>query len=302
MEVSTDVPSPIMSRTGSVAVIGCGAVGTVFAAAAERSGLDTVVCVRSPVDRLVLEVAGQVKEIAIRVTDDPARVDTVDWVLLTTKAQDTEAARQWLARLCGPGTVVVVLQNGVEHRERVQPLVGDAAVLPALVYIAAERIAPGHVVHRRGRRVIVPAGRIARAFSAVMAPTSLEVVEEADFTTAAWRKLLSNVAANPITALTSRRLGVLRDTEVRVLASTLLAEAISVGVAEGARLDADDVRGTLEFFDQFADQDGTSMLYDRLAGRPLEYEQISGVVTRLGRRHRVPTPTNQALYALLGAL
>jgi 2-dehydropantoate 2-reductase len=58
----------------------------------------------------------------------------------------------------------------------------------------------------------------------------------------------------------------------------------------------------LEFFDQFADQDGTSMLYDRLAGRPLEYEQISGVVTRLGRRHGVPTPTNQAVYALLGAL
>jgi len=82
-------------------------------------------------------------------------------------------------------------------------------------------------------KTLLAAALVLVAFSAVMA-TSLEVVEEADFTTAAWRKLLSNVAANPITALTSRRLGVLRDTGVRVLASTLLAEAISVGVAEGA--------------------------------------------------------------------
>jgi 2-dehydropantoate 2-reductase len=44
------------------------------------------------------------------------------------------------------------------------------------------------------------------------------------------------------------------------------------------------------------------MLYDRLVGRPLEHEQFSGAVTRLGRLHGVPTPLNQAMYALLGVL
>jgi 2-dehydropantoate 2-reductase len=286
----------------TVAVIGSGAVGTVLAAATGLSGMDTVVCARSPVDRLVLESGGRTTELAVPVTTDPAEVGPVDWVLLTTKAQDTDSARPWLARLCRSGTVVVVLRNGVEHRHRVEPLTGAATVLPALVYIAAERVAPGHVVHRRGRRIIVPEGPRARDFAKIVAGSEIEVVAEADFTTAAWRKLLSNVAANPITALTHRRMGVLREAEVRELATTLLGEAVAVGVACGAALGAGDVRGTLEFYGQFADTDGTSMLSDRIAGRTLEYEEISGVVTRLGRRYGVPTPANQAMYALLGAV
>jgi 2-dehydropantoate 2-reductase len=86
----------------------------------------------------------------------------VDWVLLATKAQQTPQAGPWLARLCLPGTVVVVLQNGVDHVERVAPLAVGATVLPALVYVVAvERLARGRVVHCRGRRV-VPAGPPAR--------------------------------------------------------------------------------------------------------------------------------------------
>jgi ketopantoate reductase len=90
--------------------------------------------------------------------------------------------------------------------------------------------------------------------------------------------------------------------QVRPAAWVLLAEAVAVGMAEGARLSGEDVQRTLEFYDGFASEDGTSMLYDRLAGRPLEHEHVSGTVVRLGRRHGVPVPANQALYALPGAL
>jgi 2-dehydropantoate 2-reductase len=50
----------------------------------------------------------------------------------------------------------------------------------------------------------------------------------------------------------------------------LLAEAVAVGIAEGARLCPEDVSATMAFYDQFGEEDGTSMLYDRLAGRELE--------------------------------
>jgi 2-dehydropantoate 2-reductase len=114
--------------------------------------------------------------------------------------------------------------------------------------------------------------------------------------------MLGNVAANPVTALTGRRVGVLRDPEIRKLIRVLLAEAVAVGIAQGANLGPDDVPATLAFYDQFGEEDGTSMLYDRLAGRELENELLSGAITRLGRQHGVPTPANQAMYALIGAL
>ncbi|WP_206313522.1 2-dehydropantoate 2-reductase [Streptomyces coryli] len=286
----------------TVAIIGAGAIGTVFGAAAEEAGADVVVCVRTPVDGLVLDAFGAERPLSVRVTADPGEVRPVDWVLLTTKVQDTESARPWLAALCGPGTVVVAAQNGVGHRERVQPLVPAARVVPALVYVNAERLAPGRVLHRGGKGLVLPAGPEARALAGLLAATWLEVTEEADFTTAAWRKLLSNAAANPVTALTGRRLGVLKEPEVREVAAALLAEAVAVGAAEGAKVGPEDVGATLEFYGNYPDQAGTSMLSDRLAMRPLEHEYISGTVTRLGRRHGIPTPVTQAVYALLGAL
>jgi 2-dehydropantoate 2-reductase len=286
-----------------VAVIGSGAVGTVAASAAQQAGADVVICARSAVGGPVtLELDGEERPVAAPVICDADAARPVDWVLLATKAQQTPQAAPWLARLCRRGTVVVVLQNGVDHVERVAPLADGAAVLPALVYVAVERVAPGRVVHRRGRRVVVPAGPPGQAFADLLHGSWLEIVEDPDFRTAAWRKMLGNVAANPVTALTGRRMGVLRDPEVRVLVQALLAEAVAVGIAEGASLGPDDVPATLAFYDGFGEQDGTSMLYDRLAGRELENELLSGAITRLGRRHGVPTPASQAMYALIGAL
>ena len=102
---------------------------------------------------MALELDGEERRIEAPVICDVDEARPVDWVLLATKAQQTPQAGPWLARLCHPGTVVVVLQNGVDHVERVAPLADGATVLPALMYVAVERVARGRVVHRRGRRV-----------------------------------------------------------------------------------------------------------------------------------------------------
>lgn len=285
----------------TVTIIGSGGIGTVLAAAFADAGHDVVVCARSTSGPLVLERDGRVKELAVPVITDPATATPADWVLLCTKAQDTAGAAGWFARACAPSTTVVVCQNGIDHARRVAGLAGSAAVLPALVYIAAERIGPARVRHRRGAQMVVPASPAGLRFAA-LTPSGLEVAGERDFVTASWRKLLTNVAANGVTALTGRRMGVLGDPEVRELATALLTEAVSVGRVVGADLGPGDVADTLAFYARFDPEDGTSMLYDRLAGRPIELELFNGEVTALGRRHGVPTPANQAVHALLGAL
>jgi Ketopantoate reductase PanE/ApbA C terminal len=73
----------------------------------------------------------------------------------------------------------------------------------------------------------------------------------------------------------------------------LLAEAVAVGLAEGARLGPEGVSVTLAFCDRLRDEVESSMLYDRLSGRELENELLSGAITRLGRRHGVPTPATR---------
>ena len=320
------------TRRTRVAVIGAGAVGTVVAAAAVDAGHEVVVCARRPIDRLVVERADSVREIDVPVLVDPSEATEVDWVLLATKAQDAAGAAAWFGPLTGPNTTVVVLQNGVDHAERIGPLVPRGTrVLPALVYVAAESLGPGHVLHRMGARITVPGepgtadavarptfadpapgrtGRTGRAdpaatdpaerFAALLDGSWLHVERVADFSTAAWRKLLTNVGANPVTSLTMKRMSVIQhEPAVRELTRALLGEAIAVGRAAGARLSGADVEHTLEIYDGFAADDGTSMLYDRLAGRATEHELITGAVVRLGDQHGVPVPLNRAILALM---
>src|SRR5437879_5899434 len=137
-----------MSRTGNsdrktIAVVGLGSIGGVITGllrAADRH--DVVACVRRPIGRLTVERAEGTIEVPLRALTDPAQAEQADWVLLCTKAQDTPSSAPWLKRLCGPGTRVAVLQNGIGHVDRLKPLVGNATVVPTLVYYNGERRAP----------------------------------------------------------------------------------------------------------------------------------------------------------------
>ncbi|MGW5054057.1 2-dehydropantoate 2-reductase [Actinokineospora sp. NPDC004072] len=285
----------------TMAIVGPGALGTVFAHAALEAGIDPLVCARRPLAGLALRAGGVRTELPVRVITRPDQAEPAEWVLLTTKARDAASTAPWMARLLRPGSTLVALQNGVEHAEHAGPLLGPAALLPGLVYIAAERRADGEVLHRRGREVVVPRSPAAAALTRLLAGSGLLVRQDADFTTAAWRKLLGNAAANPITALTLRRMEVMESARMLDLADVVLREAVAVGRAAGADLGPADIAATLEFYRGFDGADGTSMLYDRLAGRPLETELITGVIVRLGRAHGIPTPANDLLHTLLDA-
>ena len=109
------------------------------------------------------------------------------WVLLAVKAHQTEGAAAWLRALCGPGTTVAVLQNGVEHRALVGPLAGPATVLPTVVWCPSEVVAPGRVRQRGDARLSVPDDAAGAALAGLLDGGGGQVDRVADFTTEAWR-------------------------------------------------------------------------------------------------------------------
>ena len=153
---------------------------------------------------------GDKRQVPVTVVADPdALTGPVDWVLVTTKGHQTAGAFPWLQRLARPETPVVVVQNGVDHARRLAPAGLPGPVLPALAWIWARREEPGRVAHAGGHRLIVPAVPVGRAFATLLAHGPIDVELSADFVTDAWRKLLTNVAASPVTALTGRTMEVL---------------------------------------------------------------------------------------------
>ena len=287
-----------------IAVVGPGSIGGYFAVEAARNGHELVLCARSPFDSLtVTQLDGSVRELAVAALTDPAHAVEAEWVWLATKAHQTHAAGEWLRRTCGPSTrAVVVMQNGVEHEARVRPYVGDTPVLPAIVRCGAEAVSPGRIVHHGFSTLEVPEGSLAAGLAALFAGTDAVVEATDDFTTVAWRKLVSNVTASPMTALTRQRLGVMRRPDIQAFAAGLAEECLRVGAAHGAALDPADAAAMMAGIATTNPEMGSSMLYDRLAGRPMEHDALTGAVVRGGAAAGIHTPLNAAVLALLSAI
>lgn len=285
----------------SIAVIGLGGVGGVIAgllAALDRT--EVTACVRRPIARLTVERPEGTIETPIRAVMDPAETQPVDWILVATKTQDTEAAAPWLKRLCGPHTRVVTLQNGIGHVERLAPFVDRARVVPTIVYYNGERLAADRMRLRPfgAHDLAVSDDENGRGFAGLLDGTGLRILLSADLKTMIWRKLLLNATANPITALTLQRQAVFHQEDIKALGLAVLQETAAVARADGAILADDEAEKLLAMMTTFPPEAGSSMYFDRLAGRRLEIEALNGAVVALAEQHGVATPINRVLLAL----
>lgn len=269
-------------------------------AAADRN--DVIVCTRQPIARLTLESPSGVAELPLATLTDPANVaQPADWVMLCTKTHQTATAAPWLSRLCSAATRIAVLQNGIGHVERVAPIANGATVLPAIVYFNGERLAPDRVWLRQGSEqdIAVADDAAGRDFARLFDGTPLRISLSGEFATLVWRKLLINAVANPITTLTLQRQGVLRRPDVHELCLKILDEAVAVARAEGVPVADDEPARAMATLFTFSGELGTSMYFDRLAGRHLEVDALTGAIVAAAERHGIATPLNRALLTLL---
>jgi 2-dehydropantoate 2-reductase len=298
-----------------IAVVGCGAVGALFAA--NLAQLDDVEVWAYDVwtehvdainrDGLRLSGAGEVVG-RLQATADPGELPPCDFGIVATKSMHTGTAVAAAAHAFEAGSVCSV-QNGVGNEEAIAEHV--ARVIRGTTFPAGKIVEPGHVQWDvKGDTTIGPfepsparmdeIERLADACSRAGMPTAAV----ADARGPQWRKLIFNAATNPIGALTGLTHGrVCEDPALRALVTALVDEGKAVAAAQGIELDEDPE----ELIDyaarpEVAYDHKASMLQDVEARRETEIEFLNGGVVRFGREHGVPTPLNEAATALIKGL
>lgn len=286
----------------SIAVVGPGAIGSTVAACLHQAGRTPLLCGRTARDDLDVRpdpavLGGERIVVPARVRTDPGEVrQPVELVLLAVKATQIGHASAWLETLCDHNTTVCVLQNGVEQVELVQPHCTLATVVPAVVWCPAET-QPGGWVRLRGEpELTLPSA--GSPVAAVLADAGWKVSVTDDFVTAAWHKLLTN-AVSGLMVLTMRRSGMFRRDDVFRLSRTYLEECLAVARAEGANLGDDVITQILMRLRNAPPDVATSMLGDREAGKPLEWDIRNGVILRKARKHGLPAPVSEVIVPLL---
>jgi len=298
-----------------IAVVGCGAVGSLFAA--NLSLLDDVEVWAYDLaqdhvdainrDGLRLSGAGDVVGHP-RATSNASELPPCDFGIVATKCLHTEAAIAETAHAFGDGSVASV-QNGVGNEEVLAEHV--ERVIRGTTFPAGRLVEPGHVQWDvKGDTALGPfeprpaplheVGRLADACTRAGMPTQALT----DARGAQWRKVIFNAATNPVGALTQLTHGrVCEYPPLRRLVSELVDEGKAVAVAQGITLDADPE----ELIDHAAKPEvaydhKASMLQDVLAQRLTEIDWLNGGIVRFGEEHGVETPMNRAIWTLVKGL
>ena len=290
-----------MSQHQTIALIGPGAIGTIIAAALHEVGRTPIICGRTAHPQLALRFDGGEIVVPGPVRTDPAAIaQAVDVVFIAVKTTQTASSAAWLAALCDENTVVCALQNGVEQVTQLAPLVNGATVLPAVVWCPAQREPDASVWLRDKARLTLPETPHTARVIAALRDTRCAVDVSADFVTVAWRKLLQNAVAG-LMVLANRRAGMFQREEITALALAYLRECLVVARAEGAQLSDEVPQEIVNRFHQAPSDLSTSILADRQANRPLEWDIRNGVVQRRGRAHGIATPISDIIVPLLAA-
>jgi 2-dehydropantoate 2-reductase len=285
-----------------VAVVGPGAIGLSFGAAAAQAGQDVVVCARRPVPEAIAVRRPGAATIEVRapVVLDPADAPAeVDLVLLAVKAHQTAGAAGWLERLCGAQTVVAVLQNGVEQRALVGPLAGPATVIPCVVWAPASLEAPGRVTVRDPVRLVTERSAAGRRLADALAGSFATVQQTDDLDAELWHKLAVNAVAGLFALTGTTGPSVFTRPDSGAVALDLARECVAVARAAGVGLDDRLPEEVVAHLAGLPAEATTSIAVDRANGRELEWDARNGVVSRMGRAHGVPTPVSDVVSALL---
>jgi 2-dehydropantoate 2-reductase len=298
-----------------VAIIGCGAMGSVYAALMVDAGHEVHAVTLWPdhaaamaARGLRVEGASGDRTVRLHASTTTDGIGPCDLVIIATKAFDVEAAARSAAPLLGPETTVQTIQNGLGSAERVAPLVGpDRLAVGVVGGFGASLRAPGHVHHngmemvRFGAYAGLSRARL-EASAAIWESAGFKVALFDDLHRMVWEKLIVNVAFSGTCCLTGLTIGeAMRDENAWRVARGCAEEAVAVARALGIRLE---VGEPIEHIRRLGGKIGNarpSMLLDHLARQRSEIDVINGAIPREGAKVGVPAPINDLVVALVKA-
>lgn len=299
-----------------VAIVGCGAMGSVYAGLMASAGheVHAVTLWQPHVDAINakgLRVSGISGDRTARLASASITTEGIgvcDLVVIATKAFDVEAAAQSSKVLVGPSTVVQTIQNGVGSPERVAKYIDPDKLAVGVVGGYGASIPEWGHTHHNGMEVTwfgsyagLAKDKLA-ASAEIWRSSGFRVVIHDDVNSMVWKKVIMNVAYSGTSCLTGLTIGqIIENSHAWYVASGCSQEAVEVAKALGVDLGLSDPLAHVRELGAKIPNARPSMLLDAMAGRRGEVDAINGAISRLGAELGVTTPMNDVVVSLIKA-
>ena len=297
-----------------ICIVGCGAVGSLFAAHLAKAGEAEVWAYdvwKDHTDAIRahgLRLTGAAEFTAqLNATSNPSELPRCDYGIVATKAIHTRSAISQVAHIFDENSAVCSVQNGVGNEEIIAEHV--PCVIRGTTFPAGHPVAPGHVGYDiKGDTWVgpfeptnTPMAKV-QELAGLMTRSGMNTIALPDARGAQWTKLIFNAATNPVGALTLLHHGAAtRFAPTGQLFHDLIAEGEAVARKLGIELHGDP-RQLVQKGANAPGKHRASMLQDVMAKRQTEVDFMNGAIVHWGEKVGVPTPLNQAVWVLIKGL
>jgi len=299
-----------------MAIMGAGALGSLYGGMLTEAGEDVVLIKRSKdhvdaINSRGLQISGVRGDrvIKAKATTDPKAVRQVDLIFFMVKSIHTEQAAKDCLPMVRADTTILTLQNGVDNAEKIGNIVGREKVMAGSSTHNAVFIKPGHVYHAVDGITIIGEldGSITnrvRRISEMLNNAGIKTEVSSNIFGVLWTKLLSAVSAITLNAVTDiPPAEMIQIPELKDVITKVVQEAVNVASAAGIKFAVDDpISWLLELERGYKRGVKSSMRQDIERGERTEVDAFSGLVVRWGKQFGIPTPYNETLLGIIKGL
>jgi 2-dehydropantoate 2-reductase len=295
-----------------IVVVGAGAIGGLFGSILTKNGLDVTLVDIWTEHVKNLQVSGLIvvgrngeNKVKVKATNRIEDAGTPDLIVIAVKSYDTEQAAQDCLRIIGPNTIVLTVQNGVGHIEKIGKILGYDRIIAGTTSFGSTLLGAGTIKPSNIDEITIgeldgaSTSRI-RNLADTLIKAGIETHVSDSIDSQIWTKLVVNVGINALTAITHLKNGELFDyPDAMRLQALAVYEAIAVARAKGISLLVNDpLKWVIDVTRRTCDNK-SSMLQDIERGTRTEIDFINGAIVTEGKKVGVPTPVNEVLTLLI---
>jgi 2-dehydropantoate 2-reductase len=299
-----------------IAVIGAGAMGSIYASFLAQSNNDVLAIDLwedhiNAINTNGLRVSGfsgdkTVKN--IKVSKDINDAKGYELFIIATKAAGVGPVASKLSKIVSKDSIILTIQNGLGAGERIASFMPtDNILLGVAQGFGASMIGPGHAHHNNMSMIRIGEmnGGITQRLEnlvQVWCDAGFNAKSFEDIEQLIWEKFVCNVAWSGSCSIFKKTLGqVMENEDMFNIAKGCALEARKMGDLRKVNFTFDD---TVDYITEFGKKllnSKPSMLQDVEAQRLSEIDAINGMVVTLGKEHNVETPYNTAVSSIIKA-
>lgn len=282
-------------------VLGAGAIGSSVGALLSRKNDVALIGNKAHVNAINssgLTIKGEIAgKFSVKAETRIEEIPPNSLIILTTKAHDASGAISALKHLLKKDTVILVLQNGLKIKEQIQRTVGDEIkVVRGVVLMGAEFLQLGNIAFWNGE-IIIEKTEAGEKIATLFRESGLKAIVSGDISKEEWTKLVVNCVINPLTAIFRVRNNEIGVDSLKPIRHRIVEECVAVAKAEGMRLKPslkNDIDRAILGYTNYS-----SMCQDIMKAKKTEIDFLNGTIVRLGKKHGISTPINEALVGFI---